>query len=400
MKSINKKIFTFCSAACLAVMPALGFAQEAAAATPATGAYDTIRYVLAGFAVLLLFVIIALGYAIKASLEIRKKQLINKRSIAKVSSVILLLLSTLFGSAAFAQDAAASTKEVVEEPGFWGNLFATAPNDMLITILIILVELAVIFVLVRVQIKLLREKKEEVVAVAKPGFTWAGLLEKLGANKTTDDTTDLDLNHDYDGIRELDNNIPKWWQFAFGGTVVIGIIYIFRMFVTESLPDQITELHEDQRIAAIKMAEYLKNSANNVDENTVAMLDAGGIAQGAELYAKNCVACHGNAGEGTIGPNLTDEYWVHKGGIKDVFYSIKYGWPEKGMKSWKDDFSPVQIAQLASYVKSLAGTTPPNPKEKEGELYKEEAGEATAEEAATTEGTAPAAEAPAPAAAS
>lgn len=373
MKSIFKSLFIYSGVALLAGMPMLSFAQEAAAAaTPATGAYDTIRYVLAGFAVLLLFVIIALGYAIKASLDIRKKQMVNNSKIAKAATILFLSLGTMLSSSAFAQDAA--VQEVVEKaPGFWGTLFATAPNDMLITILIILVELMVVFVLVRVQIKLLKEKKEEVVTVAKPGFTWSGLLEKLGANRSTDDVESLDLKHDYDGIRELDNNIPQWWQLAFGGTVVIGIIYLFRMFVTGSLPDQITELHEDQRVAAIKMAEYLKNAANNIDENSVTMLDAGGIAQGAEIFAKNCVACHGAAGEGTIGPNLTDEYWVHKGSLKDVFYSIKYGWPEKGMKSWKDDFSPMQIAQLASYVKSLAGTNPPNAKEKEGELYKAEA---------------------------
>ena len=394
MKSIHKKLFTFASVAGLALAPAMSFAQEAAAAvTPATGAYDTIRYVLAGFAVLLLLVIVALGYAIKASLDIRKKQMMNKRKLAKASSVVLLLLSTLFGSAAFAQDApaAATAEAVVEEPGFLGNLFATAPNDMLITILILLVELLVIFVLVRVQIKLLKEKKEVVEEADRPGFTWSGLLEKLGANKSTDDVESLDLKHDYDGIRELDNNIPKWWQFAFLGTAVISVIYIFRMFVTETLPDQITELHEDQRIAAVKMAEYLKGAANNVDENTVTMLDAGGIAQGAEIYAKNCVACHGTAGEGTIGPNLTDENWVHKGGLKDIFYSIKYGWPEKGMKSWKDDFSPMQIAQLTSYVKSLAGTNPPNAKAPEGEVYKDEA--APAADASAEATVAPAEEA-------
>jgi cytochrome c oxidase cbb3-type subunit 3 len=86
-----------------------------------------------------------------------------------------------------------------------------------------------------------------------------------------------------------------------------------------------------------------------------------------------CGACHGAGGEGNdVGPNLADEYWLHKGSIKDIFYSIKYGWPEKGMKSWKDDMSPVQIAQVASYIKSLQGTNPPNAKAPQGDLYKEE----------------------------
>lgn len=372
MNPIYKKVLA-CSGL-LFSMPGLSFAlsEPQIAETPATGAYDTIRYVLFGFALLLLFVIIALGYAIKASLQIKAKQFAKRNQVPKALGILFLGLGLMAAQPVFAAEEVA--KEVVEEaPGFWGNLFNTAPNDMLITILVIFVELMVIFVLVRVQIKLLREKVVEVPKPVSPGFSWARLLERLGANKATDDVTSLDLNHEYDGIRELDNNIPKWWQLSFAGTVVIGIIYIFRMFVTGSLPDQVTELQEDQRVAAIKIAEYLKNSANNVDESTVVMLDAGGIAQGKELFAKNCVACHGGGGEGTIGPNLTDEYWLHKGGIKDVFYSIKYGWPEKGMKSWQSDFSPAQIAQLASYVKSLAGSNPPNAKEKEGELYSEEA---------------------------
>ena len=372
MNSIYKKLL--CCSGLLFSMPGLSFALSIApvAETPATGAYDTIRYVLFGFAVLLLFVIIALGYAIQASLQIKKKQFLKNNQAPKVLGILFLCLGLIGVQPVFAADTV--VKEVAEEaPGFWANLFNTAPNDMLISILVILVELMVIFVLVRVQIKLLKEKTIEVPKPAGAGFSWGRLLEKLGANKTTDDVTGLDLNHEYDGIRELDNNIPKWWKLSFAGTVVIGIIYIFRMFVTGSLPDQISELEEDQRVAAIKIAEYLKNSANNVDENSVVMLDAGGIAQGKELFSKNCVACHGSGGEGTIGPNLTDEYWLHKGGIKDVFYSIKYGWPEKGMKSWQSDFSPAQIAQLASYVKSLAGSNPPNAKEKEGELYSEEA---------------------------
>ena len=75
--------------------------------------------------------------------------------------------------------------------------------------------------------------------------------------------------------------------------------------------------------------------------------DAAGIAAGKDLFKTNCVACHGSGGEGTVGPNLTDDYWLHQGGLKDIFYTIKYGWAEKGMKSWKEDFSPIQMADIA-----------------------------------------------------
>ena len=99
------------------------------------------------------------------------------------------------------------------------------------------------------------------------------------------------------------------------------------------------------------------------------MLDAAGIASGMKLYNTNCGACHGDKGQGGVGPNLTDAYWLHGGSISHVFKSIKYGIVDKGMKSWKEDFSPTQIAQLASFIESIQGTNPPGAKEKQGDLY-------------------------------
>jgi cytochrome c oxidase cbb3-type subunit 3 len=138
------------------------------------------------------------------------------------------------------------------------------------------------------------------------------------------------------------------------------------------------------KLLKYKKAAYLKKGANNVDETNVVMLSDAEIGEGAALYAKNCIACHGDKGQGGVGPNLTDDYWIHKGGIKDIFYSIKYGWQEKGMKPWKDDFSPSQIAQLSSFIRTLKGTNPPAPKEKQGELYTEEASAPVADSSSTT----------------
>ena len=89
------------------------------------------------------------------------------------------------------------------------------------------------------------------------------------------------------------------------------------------------------------------------------------------MFKASCAACHGQLGEGTVGPNLTDDYWLHGGSVQDVFKSIKYGWVEKGMKSWKEDLSPMQIAQVTSYIKSLKGTNPANAKAPQGDLYTE-----------------------------
>lgn len=181
---------------------------------------------------------------------------------------------------------------------------------------------------------------------------------------------EIDLKHDYDGISELDNKTPQWWIVAFYLTILFGVVYIYRMFVSESMPDQISELKTEMEMARKEKSTLLTSLNDVVDENSVTFLDQGNVMKGGLIFGANCIPCHGAFGEGnTVGPNLTDDYWMHKGGIKDIFSSIKYGYAEKGMKSWKDDFSPFQIAQLASYIKSLHGSNPPNQKQKQGELY-------------------------------
>ena len=123
--------------------------------------------------------------------------------------------------------------------------------------------------------------------------------------------------------------------------------------------------------AKIQTDAYLVAMKENVDENTVTELDAKGVAAGKVLFTKTCVPCHLAEGQGLIGPNLTDEYWIHGGGIKDIFKTIKYGYPDKAMQSWQSTYSPVQIQQLASFIRSLKGTHPPNPKAPQGNLYVE-----------------------------
>jgi cytochrome c oxidase cbb3-type subunit III len=184
----------------------------------------------------------------------------------------------------------------------------------------------------------------------------------------------LDTGHSYDGIRELDNVIPPWFTAAFVACGIFALVYLWRYHVSQSAPLQIEEYNNEIVQANLEQEEYLKNSANSVDENSVAMLDAAGVAEGKALYITNCTACHAISGAsvvGGVGPNLTDQYWLHGGSIKDIFKTIKYGWPDKGMRSWKDQFSPKQIAQLTSYIKSIS-TLNLKGKEPQGEIYKEE----------------------------
>lgn len=182
----------------------------------------------------------------------------------------------------------------------------------------------------------------------------------------------IDLGHDYDGIRELDNRLPPWWLYGFYATIIFGAIYLWRHQVSHTAPSSIEEYTIAVQDAEREKAAYLKKAANNVDENNVHIIaDAGALAAGKSVFQQNCAACHGKAGEGLVGPNLTDDYWLHGGSIADIFKTVKYGWPDKGMRSWKDDLSAAQIAQVSSYIKTLYGTHPSNAKEPQGEIFRD-----------------------------
>ena len=227
------------------------------------------------------------------------------------------------------------------------------------------------------QLKALLAKDKPVVVKeaveAKPSSlkVW---WEKVNSFRPMHEEAKLEMDHEYDGIRELDNSLPKWWLYGFYACILFAVVYVYRFHVSDTGPSSEEEYVIAMAKADAEKEEYLKKSAGKVDENSVVLVtDAAALAEGQKLFGASCAACHGADGGGTVGPNLTDDYWLHKGSVKDVFKTIKYGVPEKGMKSWKDDFSPVQIANISSYIKSLHGTKPANPKEPQGELFTEQA---------------------------
>lgn len=339
--------------------------------------FDTERTVLAGIFIFLLLIILALGKTVQASVQVKKeRERHNKNKSNTLPFLVFLSAATLLSSSGFAQDVA----EVAPKTPSW---FSTVPGDILVMLGIIIFQIIVIFVLARMQWNLLTEPSAKPVKTRK--INWNRLFEKFNNTVPVEKEAELDLNHEYDGIRELDNKIPKWWMASFIGTIIIGVIYLYMMFGSKTIPDQFAELDESYRIAAIQKEKYLRNAANNVDEHNVVMLDASGIEAGRILYTeKGCGACHGDVGQGNaIGPNLTDEYWLHKGSLNDIFYSIKYGWPDKGMIAWESQLSPVQIAQVASYIKSLQGSNPPGAKEPQGEKYEEDVNSETSDSTQT-----------------
>jgi cytochrome c oxidase cbb3-type subunit 3 len=174
--------------------------------------------------------------------------------------------------------------------------------------------------------------------------------------------------HSYDGdIQELDNPIPAWFNWMFYGTVVFGIVYLLNYHVFKIGNLQEAEYAIEMTNAAKDKEAYLAVAANLVDESTIKLDDnAAVLASGKAVFTQNCVACHSAKGQGGVGPNLTDEYWIHGAKITDIFKVIKYGVPEKGMISWEKQLSPKQISDVSNYIKSLKGTNPPNAKEPQG----------------------------------
>ncbi len=220
------------------------------------------------------------------------------------------------------------------------------------------------------------EAKERYLASKSEGFKWEWgqkMWKKMTGNKPIEAEGEIILDHNYDGIRELDNKLPPWWVWMFYATIVFGVVYLVRFHVLGDY-DQDTEYLTEVSIAEAEIAEYKKNAKGLVDVNTVELLtDASDISAGKAIFETSCVACHMADGGGGIGPNLTDEYWILGGGIKEVFNTISEGGRDgKGMVAWKQSLKPLEMAQVASYILNFQGTTPANPKAAEGEIWVDE----------------------------
>ena len=221
---------------------------------------------------------------------------------------------------------------------------------------------------------LTEEQKIKLTEVKKVSFTDSALYKKV-ANffiqpQQQEDEGELLLHHDYDGIKELDNNLPPWWVYLFYACIIFSVVYLVR-FEIMGADNQETELKKEMAQAQIDIAEYKKTAPDLMDENSVTLLtDAANLAAGKAIYTTNCVACHRADAGGQIGPNLTDDQWILGGGIKNVFHTLVNGGRDgKGMISWKGTLKPKQMQEVASYILSLKGTNPKDPKAPEGEVW-------------------------------
>lgn len=364
MKKFTKNTIWFAG---LFLMPLANYAQESGMVDSksyfSNALFITLLIVIIG----LLLVIIGLTSALKNISQSEYVQTkFKKAEETKNNSSITKTLTLLFLLFAGYSTVAQNNSNAPNNDWLIGGLDMFTFYFMLG---VIIVELIFILVIYNLMMGILRTEKVT-SSVVKPKTK--NILEKINASVDIEKEADIMLDHNYDGIVELDNNLPPWWKYGFYLTIVIGIIYLINYHVTGTGDLQTAEYEKSLVIAKAEVDEYMRTSANNVDETTVKQLEGADLESGKDLFMANCAACHGKLGEGTVGPNLTDAYWLHGGSLQDIFKTIKYGWVDKGMKSWKEDFSPIQIAQIASFIKTLNGTNPAGAKVAQGELYKEE----------------------------
>ena len=351
-------------------------AQDAAPAVAGSGPAMETNYLLLGVAVLQVIIILALS-SIMRNLGGNGSAWARRMAVKRAAAGAAVLAFVAWPAEASA--AVPGTIFLVTT----ATLFWMLISANLILFVVLLAQLNVL----RGMVRTLSGREEEELALAKeaeePSFADT-ILHKLTQAVDVEHEEDVLMHHEYDGIRELNNVLPPWWLWLFYGTIIWGVVYLVNVHILGVMPLQAEEYEQEMAQAKEDVAAYLAQFSNLVDESNVTVAtDEATLASGESIYKQFCVACHGANGEGGVGPNMTDAYWIHGGGIKNVFKTIKYGVPQKGMISWQSQLKPSEMQAVASYILTLQGTDPPNQKEPQGEIWKEEA--APAEEAPVEE---------------
>jgi len=220
-----------------------------------------------------------------------------------------------------------------------------------------------------------REKAESLGIRYQPEPSWwQRLWQQANQSVPVEKEAAITLDHNYDGIKELDNHLPPWWRWLFIGSIVWGAVYLLAYHVFDYLPLSGTE-YETQVALAEEQSRKAKAAKQGpvIDETNVEYTDNEALlADGKSIFLNTCASCHRRDGGGDIGPNLTDDYWKHGGSIRSIFKVVKEGIPGTNMVAWGSAMSPEAIRNVSSYVLTLRGTQPQNPKKPEGDLYKPE----------------------------
>jgi cytochrome c oxidase cbb3-type subunit 3 len=314
-------------------------------------------------AMILLVVIVILGKIVSGLIERDTNEVWKKiKENKKMGMLLLLLFSSLTG---FSQEVAA-----VAPKADTGQMFGMDATLFWVMFGVLLFEFIVVCILSYVLFSFL-VKKGLIAPAASRLPKWLQFNAMLGNDIPLEKDAELLTDHDYDGIQELDNGMPPMLKYIFVITVFAAVIYWINYHVIEASPLPLQEYEIELEQAAIAKEAYLKKAGNSVDENTVTLLtDASMLAAGEKVYTTNCVACHGDKGQGGVGPNFTDQYWLHGGDIKSVFKVVKYGVAAKGMRSWQSEIKPGDMQAVASYILTkLGGTNVAGGKAPQGELY-------------------------------
>ena len=173
------------------------------------------------------------------------------------------------------------------------------------------------------------------------------------------------LDHCYDGIQEYDNPMPRWWVITFWATIIFAVAYALNLGGIGVGTGRIAAYQ--QEMAEFKAA-HPDTKAPDPAALLAAVADEHEVSEGKGIFTKNCIACHGPDGGGIIGPNLTDDYWIHGGKIEEIGMTVSAGVPAKGMPTWGKILKPKEVEEVVAYVWTLRGTTPAKPKAPEGQL--------------------------------
>ncbi len=221
---------------------------------------------------------------------------------------------------------------------------------------------------------------ETVIIEAKPGEEhlgfWARFWNRFNSAVPVAVEHTVATDHEYDGIRELDNKMPPWWLYTFYITIIFGIVYILNYEIFGSGMTQDEEYQAQMTEANEQVQTYLASLAEEEGEIVIELLtDQAALAAGATIYKVNCAQCHAADGGGMngLGPNLTDKYWKNGGDFDAIVSVVQNGVSGTSMIPWSSQLRPAQIQEIASYVYSLEGTTPAVPKAPEGELFERSA---------------------------
>lgn len=352
------------------ILPSVLFAQGG---SMVSGVSDSILLaVMLSVIIILLLVINAIA---KSIISIGRRYKADKpvKNTVKAISTIVLIGSSINASAS---DGTGGLETFVMGAGlFW-----------ILTAVIVFLA-GIIMYLFRTLKTLIKLQGGESFEDEEKSSVFDAINASLTDNVSIEDESNVMLDHDYDGIKELDNNLPPWWKWMFYGTIIFAFVYMFRYHITGGGQLQDEEYLTEMAEAAVEKEATMAEAGDQVTEDNVELLiSEADIAKGAAIFAGNCATCHMADGGGGAGPNLTDEFWIHGGGISNVFSTVKYGVPAKGMIAWQSQFNPEQIQQVSSFILTLQGTTPANGTAPQGEKWiEEEVSEVTSDSTATEE---------------